>query len=262
MDPKVRPTHSKPMTPSTNSSGSTVSGKLKKRFYLLLGRLGCLTLRDSWVLAPTPGSQKERRNWSRWTNRTVHRTAVWTPVRSAWNVSGWSRQTCPVQTAGQRRAADRGLHPCRTCSGVTFHTRTVWRGTLKYFCARAHVSLVSVPCPSYCNCQLLCQLESAATLPLLLCLISVWMSGEGLDKLLLSCPTGFFMTERMSKLLFCVDCVDKSFCPMRSVTPRLSSRRPGIEIELFRVLRRHSNRNQESPALEVNSGSMLFSQKA
>lgn len=214
MDPKVKPTHSKPMTPSTNSSGSTVSGKPKKRFCLLLGRLGCLTLRDSWVLALTPGSQKERRNWSRWTNRTVHRTAVWTPVRSAWNVSGWSRQTCPVQTAGQRRAADRGLHPCRTCSGVTFHMRTVWRGTLKYFCAHAHVSLVSVPCPSYCNCQLLCQLESAATLPLLLCLISVWMSREGLDKLLLSCPTGFFMTERMSKLLFCVDCVDKSFCPM------------------------------------------------
>lgn len=55
---------------------------------------------------------------------------------------------------------------------------------LKYFCARVHVSLVSVPCPLYCNCQLLCQLEFAATLPLLLCLISVWMSGEGSDKLL------------------------------------------------------------------------------
>ncbi|XP_032146140.1 rho guanine nucleotide exchange factor 3 isoform X1 [Sapajus apella] len=46
MDPKVRPTHYKPMTPSTNSSGLTVFVKPKKQFCVLLGRLGCLTPRD------------------------------------------------------------------------------------------------------------------------------------------------------------------------------------------------------------------------
>ncbi|XP_055468402.1 rho guanine nucleotide exchange factor 3 isoform X4 [Psammomys obesus] len=46
LDPKVRATRYKPMTPSTNSSGSTVSAKPRKQFCLLLGRLGCLTLRD------------------------------------------------------------------------------------------------------------------------------------------------------------------------------------------------------------------------
>lgn len=119
-----------------------------------------------------------------------------------------------------------------------------------------HAVILLCPCtcvPCVCTSPLvlqlpttLCRLESAATLPLLLCLVSVQMSGEGLDKLPLSCPTGFFKTEKISKLLFCVDCVDKSFCPTPlscSVTPRLSSRRPGIEIELFRVLRWHSNRN-------------------
>ncbi|XP_055239150.1 rho guanine nucleotide exchange factor 3 isoform X10 [Gorilla gorilla gorilla] len=45
-DPKVRPTRYKPMTLSTNSSGLTVFVKPKKQFYVLPGKLGCLTPRD------------------------------------------------------------------------------------------------------------------------------------------------------------------------------------------------------------------------
>ncbi|XP_076400219.1 rho guanine nucleotide exchange factor 3 isoform X5 [Peromyscus maniculatus bairdii] len=97
MDPKVRPTHYKPMTPSTNSNGSTASAKPKRQFCLRPGRPGCLTLRDgSWGLAPRSGNHRERQNLSRWTSRTVSRTAVWTRARSALSVSGWSRQRSPV----------------------------------------------------------------------------------------------------------------------------------------------------------------------
>ncbi|XP_036075489.1 rho guanine nucleotide exchange factor 3 isoform X7 [Rousettus aegyptiacus] len=46
MDPKVRHTHYKPMTPSTNSSGSIVFVKPKKQFCVLLDKLRCLTPRD------------------------------------------------------------------------------------------------------------------------------------------------------------------------------------------------------------------------
>lgn len=59
MDPKVRPTHYKPMTPSTSSSGSTVFVKPKKQFYALPGRLGCLTPRDLSPVPP-PGAESYR----------------------------------------------------------------------------------------------------------------------------------------------------------------------------------------------------------
>ncbi|XP_076787421.1 rho guanine nucleotide exchange factor 3 isoform X10 [Arvicanthis niloticus] len=110
MDPKARPTRYKPTTPSTNSSGSTVSVRPKKQFCLLPGRLACLTLRDwSRVPALRTGNHREKQNLSRWTNRTASRTVVWTPARSALSVSGWNRQMFPVQTVGLRRASDRRL---------------------------------------------------------------------------------------------------------------------------------------------------------
>lgn len=110
MDPKVRPTRYKPMTLSTSSSGSTVFVKPRKQSCVPRGRLECLTLRNHSLIPPLrAGSHREKQNLSRWTNRTVSLTAVWTQVRSALTVSEWNRQTLPVGTAGTWKAmSDRG----------------------------------------------------------------------------------------------------------------------------------------------------------
>lgn len=137
MDPKVRPTHYKPMTPSTNSSGSTVFVKPKKQFCVLLDRLGSSAPRDhSWIPPPGAGSHREKQNLSRWTNRTVNQTAVWTQVRSASTVSTWNRQTLPVGIAGTLKAMSdrsmdfRDIALCPTCTVFAFHT---WNGSEKHF---------------------------------------------------------------------------------------------------------------------------------
>lgn len=137
MDPKVRPTHYKPMTPSTNSSGSTVFVKPKKQFCVLPDRLGCLTPRDRSQIPPLgAGSHREKQNLSRWTNRTVNQTVVWTRARSASTVSAWNRRTLPVGTAGTLKAmSDRSKYflevaLCLTCTVFAFHS---WNGLEKHF---------------------------------------------------------------------------------------------------------------------------------
>lgn len=137
MDPKVRPTHYKPTTPSTNSSGSTVSAKPKKPCCVPPARPGCRTPRGRSQTPPPPGagSRREKRNLSRWTNRTVTRTAVWTRVRSASTASAWNRQTPPVGTASTSKAmSDRSqcfpeVALCLTCTVFAFHSRNGWRST-------------------------------------------------------------------------------------------------------------------------------------
>lgn len=137
MDPKVRPTHYKPMTPSTSSSGSTVFVKPKKQFCALPGRLGCLTPRDlSPVPPPGAESYREKQNLSRWTNQTVTQTVAWTQARSASTVSAWNRQTLPVGTAGTSKAtSDRSKYLLEvalrlTCTVFAFHS---WNSLEKHF---------------------------------------------------------------------------------------------------------------------------------
>lgn len=153
MDPKVRPTHYKPMTPSINSSGSTVFVKPKKQSCVLLDRLGFLTLMDrSWILPPGAGSYREKQNSSRWTSQTVIQTVVWTRVRSASTVSTWNRQTLPVGTAGMWKAAsDRSMYflevaLCLILYSVCIpHMEQFGKALFNTFVTMLTQSLVSVP---------------------------------------------------------------------------------------------------------------------
>lgn len=86
-DPKARLTLSKPMTPSTSSSGWTASGRPRRRLRAQARRAGC---RRGSPCRPTAA---EERPWSRWSSRTASQTAAWTPASSAPTASAWSRRT-------------------------------------------------------------------------------------------------------------------------------------------------------------------------
>ncbi|KAM6060788.1 rho guanine nucleotide exchange factor 3 isoform 6-T6 [Theristicus caerulescens] len=96
MDLKARLTHSKPMTPSTNNSGLTVSARPKKKLRVR-AKLACWTRKRIFFCHQTEAEcPREKPRWSEWTNRTVSRTVAWTPARSASTVNIWNRQT-PVK---------------------------------------------------------------------------------------------------------------------------------------------------------------------
>ncbi|XP_066470764.1 rho guanine nucleotide exchange factor 3 isoform X2 [Tiliqua scincoides] len=93
MDLKANPTRYKQMTPSTSSSGSTVSVKPKKQSYVCQARVKYCFLKNpscQHIEAEYPGKNQ---SLSKWTNRIAVQTVVWTPVKSALTVITWSRRT-------------------------------------------------------------------------------------------------------------------------------------------------------------------------
>ncbi|KAM4769128.1 rho guanine nucleotide exchange factor 3 isoform 7-T10 [Cyanocitta cristata] len=90
-DPKARLTLSKPMTPSTSSSGLTASARPRRRLRVQARLAGWRHI----SLCPPMDAEcpRERLPWSRWSSRTVSQTVAWTPASSAPTASAWSRRT-------------------------------------------------------------------------------------------------------------------------------------------------------------------------
>ncbi|KAM6413898.1 rho guanine nucleotide exchange factor 3 isoform 3-T3 [Rhynochetos jubatus] len=92
-DLKASLTPSKPMTPSTNNSGLTVSARPKKKLRVqakLAGRTWTHVFFRHQTEAEFP---REKPRSSRWTTRTLSQTVAWTPARSASTANAWNRQT-------------------------------------------------------------------------------------------------------------------------------------------------------------------------
>ncbi|XP_065701500.1 rho guanine nucleotide exchange factor 3 isoform X6 [Patagioenas fasciata] len=90
---KASRTPSKPMTPSANSSGSTVSGRPRRRL-CVRAQLACRAWKRVFLCRQTAAElPRQKRRWSRWSTRTASPTGAWTPARSAPTASAWSRQT-------------------------------------------------------------------------------------------------------------------------------------------------------------------------
>lgn len=149
MDPKARLTLSKPMTPSTSSSGLTASARPRRRLRVPARLAGWKRL--SLCHPMDAECPRERPPWSRWSSRTVSQTVAWTPASSAPTASAWSRRTLVRAKSKQKPMFDKNLQFVEenlslTCTVFAFHT---WNHLEKHFqntfCDNVNAVLVFVP---------------------------------------------------------------------------------------------------------------------